>query len=52
MVAAPKKIHSDIRFCIDRQLNETAIREMHPLPVTDDVLPELANSKFFFTNLI
>ena len=48
MVVATKKNSSDLRLCIDpQQLNEAVIREMHPLPVIDDVLPELAKAKVF-----
>ena len=48
MVAASKKNSTDIRLCIDpQQLNKAVLREMHPLPIIDDVLPELANAKVF-----
>ena len=47
MVVASKK-SGDIRLCIDpQQLNKALKRELHPLPVMDDVLPELSRAKVF-----
>lgn len=47
MVVASKK-SGDIRLCIDpQQLNKALKRELHPLPIMDDVLPELSNAKVF-----
>ena len=47
MVVASKK-SGDIRLCIDpQQVNKALKRELHPLPVMDDVLPELNKAKVF-----
>lgn len=47
MVIATKKA-GDLRICIDPQaLNKALGRERHPLPVLDDILPELAKAKVF-----
>ena len=38
----------DIRVCIDPQILNLALkRELHPLPIMDDILPELSNAKVF-----
>ena len=48
MVTATKS-NGDIRVCIDPQvLNKALKREFHPIPVVDDVLPELSKAKVFF----
>ena len=42
------KKNNDIRICLDPQaLNKALKREVYPLPVIDDVLPELGNAKVF-----
>ena len=47
MVVGSKK-SGDIRICIDPQaLNKDLKREMHPLPVIDDVLPSLSKARVF-----
>ncbi|XP_042148029.1 uncharacterized protein K02A2.6-like [Ixodes scapularis] len=47
MVVATKK-NGDMRICIDPQaLNEVLERERHPLPILDDILPEVAKAKVF-----
>ena len=47
MVASIKK-NGDIRICIDPQaLNAALKRELHPLPVIDDILPELSKARIF-----
>ena len=47
MVTATKS-NGDIRVCIDPQvLNKALKREFHPIPVVDDVLPELSKAKVF-----
>lgn len=46
LVIVPKG--DDIRICVDmRQANQAIIREKHPLPTMDDMLPNLRNSKWF-----
>ena len=36
------------RFCVDyRLLNELTVKKMHPLPIIDELLDELARSKVF-----
>ena len=47
LVVAIKK-SGDLRICIDpRELNKAVGRELYPLPVIDDILPELTNAKVF-----
>ena len=47
MIITLKK-NNDIRICLDPQaLNRALKREVYPLPVIDDVLPELGNAKVF-----
>ncbi|XP_064111251.1 uncharacterized protein LOC135218731 [Macrobrachium nipponense] len=47
MVVA-EKINKDIRICIDPQaLNKSLEREHHPIPVIDDILPQLSKAKVF-----
>ena len=47
MAVATKK-NGDLRICIDpRPLNKALKREHHPMPVLDDLLPELAKAKIF-----
>lgn len=47
IVVAEKK-NGDIRICIDPQaLNLALKRELHPLPVIEDVLPKMSQAKVF-----
>ena len=47
MVVGSKK-SGDIRICIDPQaLNNALKREIHPLPIIDDILPDLAKVRVF-----
>ena len=47
MVTSMKR-NGDIRICIDPQaLNLALKREMHPLPIIEDVLPELSSARVF-----
>lgn len=42
------KSNGDVRICIDmRQANKAIVREKHPLPTLDTILPKLSGSKFF-----
>ena len=47
MVAVPKKSGS-VRICVDLQrLNESVLREIHPLPRVDETLAQLAGARVF-----
>ena len=47
-MAIGEKKPGDIRICIDPQILNLALkRELHPLPIMDDILPELSNAKVF-----
>ena len=47
MVVAPKKSGS-VRICVDlKPLNQSVLREVHPLPKVDDTLAQLAEAKLF-----
>ena len=47
LVVVPKK-SGDIRICVDlRPLNESVLREVHPLPKVDDILAQLQGSRIF-----
>ena len=47
MVAVPKK-SGDVRICVDlKPLNESVLREIHPLPKVDDVLAQLSGATVF-----
>ncbi len=47
-MAVSSKRDGGIRICIDPQaLNNALMREMHPLPLIDDILPELINARLF-----
>ena len=47
MVVVPKK-NGSIRICVDfRPLNESVLREVHPLPRVDDTLAQLSGAKVF-----
>ena len=48
LVITEKKNTEDLRFCIDpRPLNKVLKRELHRLPVIEDILPELSKAKVF-----
>lgn len=45
MVVMPK-MSGEIRVCVDlKRLNESVLREVHPLPRVDDILAQLAGAK-------
>ena len=47
MVVATEE-SGDLRLCLDpKQLNKALKRERYPLPITDDVLPDLSRAKVF-----
>jgi hypothetical protein len=47
MVVVPKK-SGDVRICVDfRQLNESVLREVHPLPKVEDTLAKLTGATTF-----
>ena len=47
MVVVPKK-EGAIRICVDlKPLNESVLREVHPLPRVDDTLAQLTGAKIF-----
>lgn len=47
MVVVPKKSGA-IRICVDlKPLNESVLREVHPLPKVDDTLAQLTGAKVF-----
>ena len=47
MVVVPKKSGA-IRICVDlKPLNESVLREVHPLPIVDDTLSQLKGAKIF-----
>ena len=47
MVAVPKT-NGSIRICVDlRQLNQSILREVHPMPRVDDTLAQITNARFF-----
>ena len=47
MVVVPKK-SSSIRICVDlKPLNESVLREVHPLPKVDETLAQLTGAKVF-----
>lgn len=47
MVVVPKR-SGDIRICVDlKPLNESVLREVHPIPKVDDILAQLAGAKIF-----
>ena len=48
LVITEKKNTDELRFCIDpRPLNKVLQREVHRLPVIEDILPELSKAKIF-----
>ena len=48
LVVTEKKDKNELRFCIDpRPLNKALQREIHRLPVMEDILPELSKAKVF-----
>ena len=47
MVIVPKK-DKTVRICVDlKPLNQSVLREMHPLPKADDTLAQLSGAKVF-----
>ena len=47
MVVVPKK-SGDIRICVDlKPLNESVLREVHPLPKVDETLAQLSGARVF-----
>ena len=47
MVVVPKKT-GNVRICVDlKPLNESVLREVHPIPKVDDTLAQLAGMKLF-----
>ena len=47
MVVVPKK-DKTVRICVDlKPLNQSVLRETHPLPKVDDTLAQLTNAKVF-----
>ena len=47
-MAVTTKLKRDLRICVDpRPLNKALKREHHPMPVLDDLLPDLAKAKVF-----
>ena len=47
MVVLPKKSGA-IRICVDlKPLNESVLREVHPIPKVDDILAQLTGAKLF-----
>ena len=47
MVVVPKKSGA-IRICVDlKRLNQSVMREVHPLPKVDNTLAKLSRAKFF-----
>ena len=47
MVVVPKKSGA-IRICVDlKPLNESVKREIHPIPIVDEIMAQLAGSKIF-----
>ena len=43
-----KKQSGDLRICIDpKELNKALKRERYPIPVIEDVLPELSKARVF-----
>ena len=48
MVAVPKKSGTSVRICVDlKHLNESVLRELHPIPKVDETLGQLAGAKVF-----
>lgn len=47
MVIQPKE-DGDIRICLDlRQINKAILREVHPIPVIEEIILKVGNSKWF-----
>ena len=47
MVVVPKK-SGGLRICVDfKPLNESVLREIHPLPSVDEILAQLEGAKVF-----
>jgi len=47
MLVVPKKSGS-VRICVDlKHLNESVLREVHPIPKVDDTLAQMTGAKIF-----
>ena len=47
MVVVPKK-QGSVRICVDlKPLNESVLREIHPLPTVEDLLAQMRGAKIF-----
>ena len=47
MVVVPKK-EGSVRICVDlKPLNQSVLREVHPIPKVDDTLAQLAGATVF-----
>ena len=47
MVVVPKK-DGKVRICVDlKPLNESMLREVHPMPKVDETLAQLTGAKIF-----
>ena len=47
MVVVPKKL-GEVRICVDlKPLNESVLREVHPIPSVDETLGKLAGATVF-----
>ena len=47
MVVVPKS-NGSVRICMDlKALNDSVMREIHPIPSVDEVLAQLAGASFF-----
>ena len=47
MVTVPKR-SGDVRICVDlKPLNESVLREIHPMPKVDETLAQLAGAALF-----
>ena len=45
-----KKKNQDLRFCVDyRRLNAVTLKDVSPIPRTDDLLDQLGGKKVFST---
>ena len=48
MVVVPKKNSSTVRICVDlKPLNQSVLRELHPLPKVDETLAQLSGATVF-----
>ena len=48
VVLAPKPNGSGIRFCVDyRGINKVTVRDVHPLPVMEDLIGQLDGATYY-----